>query len=193
MILAYHSRRQNYVTPLGQVSLDGLWTTRYPRHEDAIAFFQSDYPRALIEAKKFDAQLRKDAERVSGSNYAAIVELSTRQAFATFELTTGVDEDWKEDKTKSMAWLKEISSNGDMSVRSSLPLIPSQAPPDGLLRSDDRCYLPSPSDSALHESDTSRITPRALARIHAFGTLPKPMACPRSRSLPQCYGIRWRK
>ncbi|GAA5852107.1 hypothetical protein JCM5353_007477 [Sporobolomyces roseus] len=106
----------NYVTPHGQVSLDGLWTNRFPKHEDAIAFFQSDYPRALVESKKFDAQLRKDAERVSGKNYASIVELSTRQAFATFELTTGLDEDWKEDRTKSMAWLKEISSNGDMST-----------------------------------------------------------------------------
>lgn len=98
------------------MNLEGLWTTRYPCHEDAIASFQLDYPRALSESKRFDAQIRKDAKRVSGDHYASIVELSTRQAFATFELTTGVNEDYQVDPTRTMAWLKEISSNGDMSV-----------------------------------------------------------------------------
>ncbi|GAA5989358.1 hypothetical protein JCM5350_005687 [Sporobolomyces pararoseus] len=106
----------NYVTPQGQVSLDGLWTTRYPRYEDAVSFFQLDYSRALSASKRFDAQIRQDAQRVSGDNYAAIVELSTRQAFATFELTTGVNEEYEVDESKTMAWLKEISSNGDMST-----------------------------------------------------------------------------
>ncbi|GAA5937164.1 uncharacterized protein JCM15063_002828 [Sporobolomyces koalae] len=106
----------NYVTPNGQISLEGLWTTRYPRFEDAITDFQLGYSRALTETKRFDAQIRKDAKRVSGDNYTTIVELSTRQAFATFELTTGVNEDWQEDKSQTMAWLKEISSNGDMST-----------------------------------------------------------------------------
>ncbi|GAA5882719.1 hypothetical protein JCM16303_006560 [Sporobolomyces ruberrimus] len=106
----------NYVTPKGQVSLEGLWTTRFANSEDAIAFFQLDYPRALSEAKRFDAQIRRDAQRVSGANYASIVELSTRQAFASFELTTGVNEDYEVDETRMMGWLKEISSNGDMST-----------------------------------------------------------------------------
>ncbi|GAA5904751.1 uncharacterized protein JCM6883_003893 [Sporobolomyces salmoneus] len=106
----------NYVTPHGQVSLNGLWTTRYARQKDAIAFFQLDYPRALSASKRFDAQLRKDAQRVSGDHYASIVELSTRQAFASFELTTGVNDEFEVDESKSMAWLKEISSNGDMST-----------------------------------------------------------------------------
>ncbi|GAA6018449.1 hypothetical protein JCM11491_007002 [Sporobolomyces phaffii] len=106
----------NYVTPHGQVSLEGFWTTRFSRYEDAIAFFDLDYPRALSAAIRFDAQVRRDARRVSGDNYAAIVELSTRQAFATFELTTGVNDDYEVDNTKTMGWLKEISSNGDMST-----------------------------------------------------------------------------
>ena len=56
-----------------------------------------------------DAKIRSDAKRVSGDNYAAVVELSTRQAFATIEVT-GENED------DIMIFLKEISSNGDMSV-----------------------------------------------------------------------------
>lgn len=38
------------------------------------------------------------------------MELSTRQAFATFEVTVGENQD------DMMAFLKEISSNGDMGV-----------------------------------------------------------------------------
>ncbi|GAA5925950.1 hypothetical protein JCM3775_005159 [Rhodotorula graminis] len=106
----------NYVTPKGQVSLSGAWTTRWPHYVDALSAFQLSASRALLEAARFDATLREDARRVSGDAYAAIVELSTRQAFATFELTTGVGDDWKEDRDEVMAHLKEISSNGDMTT-----------------------------------------------------------------------------
>ena len=116
-LLSHYYPLQNYVTPDGQVNLSGAWTTRWPHYIDAISAFQSSASRALDEATRFDHTLREDARRVSGDNYAAIVELSTRQAFATFELTTGVDDDWKEDKEAVMAHLKEISSNGDMTVR----------------------------------------------------------------------------
>lgn len=47
---------------------------------------------------------------MSGEDYAAIVELSTRQAMATFELTVG------EEESEVFGFLKEISSNGDMST-----------------------------------------------------------------------------
>ncbi|GAA5819993.1 hypothetical protein JCM3770_006817 [Rhodotorula araucariae] len=106
----------NYVTPHGQVDLSGFWTTRWPHYTDAISFFQHSVSLSVAEASHFDRTLREDAKRVSGANYAAIVELSARQAFATFELTTGVGDDWKEDKEGVIAHLKEISSNGDMST-----------------------------------------------------------------------------
>jgi len=109
------------------VPLSGAWTTRWPHYVDALSAFQHSAPRALLEAAQFDKQLRTDARRVSGDAYAAIVELSTRQAFATFELTTGVGDDWKEDRDEVMAHLKEISSNGDMTVR---PTSPSFSPTD---------------------------------------------------------------
>ncbi|GAA5859784.1 hypothetical protein JCM8547_007026 [Rhodosporidiobolus lusitaniae] len=104
----------NYVTPSGALSLPGLWTPSFTDHLDALASFHHSYPQALAESIAFDSTLRADALRVSGEDYAAIVELSTRQAFATFELTTSVGENWKEDREGVMGWLKEISSNGDM-------------------------------------------------------------------------------
>ncbi|GAA5914563.1 hypothetical protein JCM6882_000420, partial [Rhodosporidiobolus microsporus] len=106
----------NFVTPSGQLALSGLWTTQFADNLDAVAAAQNAVSHSLDEAARFDANLRRDALRVSGENYAAIVELSTRQAFATFELTTGVNKEWEEDETSVLAWLKEISSNGDMST-----------------------------------------------------------------------------
>jgi hypothetical protein len=101
---------QNYVTPHGQVDRDGYWTTRFHTSHDAISYWAKDYDHAIVDAIAFDKKLRKDAIAVSGENYAAIVELSTRQAFATFEITVG------ETKDDVMVFLKEISSNGDMGV-----------------------------------------------------------------------------
>lgn len=107
---------QNYVTPEGQVNRDGYWTTRFHTSHDAISYWVKDYDHAIADAVSFDEKLRKDAIAVSGENYAAIVELSTRQAFATFEITVG------ETKDDVMAFLKEISSNGDMGVSVGPPL-----------------------------------------------------------------------
>lgn len=102
--------QQNYVTPKGQVNRQGFWATRFSSIYDVVAFFVKDFSTAVQSSYQLDATIRTDAKRVSGDNYAAIVELSTRQAFATFELTVGDRED------DMMAFLKEISSNGDISV-----------------------------------------------------------------------------
>ena len=92
---------------------NGYWTVRFPSSHDAVAYWARDYPVASKVAALFDEKLRKDAKAASGENYAAIVELSTRQAFATFELTVG------EHRDDVMGFLKEISSNGDMGVSDS--------------------------------------------------------------------------
>ncbi|KAK4694522.1 hypothetical protein P7C70_g8718, partial [Phenoliferia sp. Uapishka_3] len=99
----------NYVTPEGQVSRRGFWSSHFPTWRHAVSFFLSDHSSAVKNAIKFDSELKSDAERVSGSNYSAIVELSTRQAFATIEITGEGDDD-------VLVFLKEISSNGDMST-----------------------------------------------------------------------------
>ncbi|KAK4046295.1 hypothetical protein OIV83_006169 [Microbotryomycetes sp. JL201] len=100
----------NYVTKDGQKTRQGYWSTKFHSKRDAISFWLQDYKSAAGEADKVDKQVRKDAERVANKEYAAIAELSTRQAFATFEVTVGDNED------DIMAFLKEISSNGDMST-----------------------------------------------------------------------------
>lgn len=100
---------QNYVTPQGQVSRRGYWSSHFPTSRHAVSFFLADHSQATKNALDFDTKVRADAERVSGDNYAAVVELSTRQAFATLEVTGEGEDD-------VLIFLKEISSNGDMSV-----------------------------------------------------------------------------
>jgi len=45
-----------------------------------------DYSAALARATAFDAQVQRDAGKIS-ADYAAVVALSIRQAFASTELT----------------------------------------------------------------------------------------------------------
>ncbi|SGY74530.1 BQ5605_C005g03368 [Microbotryum silenes-dioicae] len=101
----------NYVTSGGQVNLDGYWMTQFPTFTDAVAGWIKNGSAIHAAATSFDRKLRRDAIRVSGKNYAAVVELSARQAFATFEITSG-----GKGEGDTVAFLKEISSNGDMSA-----------------------------------------------------------------------------
>lgn len=51
------------------------------------------------------------------SHYAAITQLSVRQAFATFEITVPYNKTTRKyDTNDTLLFLKEISSNGDMST-----------------------------------------------------------------------------
>lgn len=95
-------------------------------------------------AAGFDDKIRKDAKAASGENYAAIVELSTRQAFATFELTVG------ETKDDIMGFLKEISSNGDMGV-SNLGSTSKDSADLFRVYSDRRCRLPPLPNPPIHQ------------------------------------------
>lgn len=101
----------SYITRQGQIPLKGLWTRYFSSSREAVVFFVNEFLSALAEALVFDAKVRRDARLASGSNYSAIVELSTRQSFATFELT-----EYSEGNGAIMAFLKEISSNGDCST-----------------------------------------------------------------------------
>lgn len=51
-----------------------------------ISAFHADFKSAMERANKLDQKIREDAEKIS-SDYADIVELSIRQAFAATELT----------------------------------------------------------------------------------------------------------
>lgn len=143
------------MTPSGQRNREGYWTTAFGSSRDAVATWTREYPEAFKNATLFDETVKKDAKQVSGNNYAALAELSVRQAFATFEITVGSEPD------DVMAFLKEISSNGDMSVSSGCRCrargveltLPSHA--------DHRRYLPSSSNLTLHRAKASQGPPRA--------------------------------
>ncbi|CEQ40566.1 SPOSA6832_02206, partial [Sporobolomyces salmonicolor] len=71
----------NYVTPHGQLVLRGLWTTRFPHFDDAVSTFQRSFPRTLAEARQFDTQVRRDAQRVSGNQTRSLFCLSILISF----------------------------------------------------------------------------------------------------------------
>ncbi|EST06759.1 protein of unknown function DUF1793 [Kalmanozyma brasiliensis GHG001] len=119
----------------------GYWQTQFGDSlQDAVAFFINDFDSALEKAKKFDRQVLEDSRAAVGGGevgdkYAAITQLSVRQAFATFEITVSKDSKGRYNTSDTLLFLKEISSNGDMStVDVIFPLFPilSYANPDML-------------------------------------------------------------
>ncbi|CCF48728.1 hypothetical protein NDA11_007682 [Ustilago hordei] len=109
----------------------GYWQTKFgDKLEDAVAFFMNDFESALEKAKAFDKQVLDDSRAAVGGGevgdkYAAITQLSLRQAFATFEITVSKDSKGKYNTSDTLLFLKEISSNGDMStVDVIFPLFP---------------------------------------------------------------------
>ncbi|EJD04154.1 DUF1793-domain-containing protein [Fomitiporia mediterranea MF3/22] len=82
---------------------------------DAISFFHGDYSNAVQSANSFDSKVNTDASAIS-SNYAGIVELSIRQAFAATELTIGRNADSSLNASDVLIFMKEISSNGNMNT-----------------------------------------------------------------------------
>jgi len=70
-----------------------------------------DYSAALTRANELDSKVRTDAETIS-SDYADIVELSIRQAFAATEITIIRNEDGSWNTDDVLMFMKEISSNG---------------------------------------------------------------------------------
>ncbi|CEH18783.1 hypothetical protein CBOM_05493 [Ceraceosorus bombacis] len=100
----------------------GLWRTEFDTVDAATAFFVQDFENALKSAKKLDAQIDADARAAVGGGdigekYAGIVALSVRQSLATIEITVSRDsKTGKYNSTDTLIFLKEISSNGDMST-----------------------------------------------------------------------------
>lgn len=109
----------------------GYWQSEFgDKLEDAVAFFMNDFENALETAKAFDKQVADDSRAAVGGGavgdkYAAITQLSVRQAFATFEITISRDSKGRYNTSDTLLFLKEISSNGDMStVDVIFPLFP---------------------------------------------------------------------
>lgn len=109
----------------------GYWMSKFNSIEAAVNFFVNDFDSAYANAKKFDKQIVEDSKAAVGGGdvgdkYAAITTLSVRQAFATFEITVSYDKKAaKYNTSDTLLFLKEISSNGDMStVDVIFPLFP---------------------------------------------------------------------
>ncbi|KNZ51317.1 hypothetical protein VP01_3g8 [Puccinia sorghi] len=94
----------------------GYWRSVFNRTNDAIEFSIKDYPAAVRTADIIDKKIEDDARRLGGEDYVAIASLSARQALGGIELTIGKDQNGNYDPTDVAAFLKEISSNGDMST-----------------------------------------------------------------------------
>ncbi|EMD40792.1 hypothetical protein CERSUDRAFT_103175 [Gelatoporia subvermispora B] len=83
--------------------------------DDAITTFLQDFPNALARADAFDAQVNADASQIS-SNYAGLVALSIRQGFGAIEITLSKDASGQFNTSDIMAFLKEISSDGNVNT-----------------------------------------------------------------------------
>ncbi|KAA1098240.1 hypothetical protein PGT21_031282 [Puccinia graminis f. sp. tritici] len=94
----------------------GYWRSKFSQTTDAISFFLEDYSKAIQAARDIDKKITEDAKRLGGDDYVAIVSLSARQALGALEITIGKDSAGKFDDSDVAAFLKEISSNGDMST-----------------------------------------------------------------------------
>lgn len=94
----------------------GYWRTKFGETNDAINFFLDDYSNAFQTALVVDKKIEDDAKRLGGDDYVAITSLSARQALGAIELVVSKDSAGNFDASSVSAFLKEISSNGDMST-----------------------------------------------------------------------------
>ncbi|THH06365.1 hypothetical protein EW145_g4138 [Phellinidium pouzarii] len=89
--------------------------TAYSTVTDAVSFFLGDFSNAVQSAKAFDSQIFTDAEMIS-SEYAAIVQLSVRQAFGATEITVSKNSDGTFNSSDILIFMKEISSDGNVNT-----------------------------------------------------------------------------
>jgi hypothetical protein len=88
--------------------LPPLWRSYFGGWPDMVAFFHTDRPAAARRADRLDERVTRDATDAGGQQYAAICALALRQAYAGTELVSRDGKPW--------AFLKEISSNGNVST-----------------------------------------------------------------------------
>ncbi|KZV98212.1 DUF1793-domain-containing protein [Exidia glandulosa HHB12029] len=105
-----------YVTKAGMQTRSPLWMTKWGSALDAISAFLGDYDQALAAAGTLDARISRDGINGASDNYASLLRLSLRQALATFELTVSKKADGSLDATDILAFMKEVSSNGNMNT-----------------------------------------------------------------------------
>ena len=87
-------------------SVRSLWTQYFPSYEAMLAFAYHDAAAALTRANALDAKLDTAATAVGGPNYAALIAVTLRQAFAATELTSTISNPY--------LFLEEISSSDNV-------------------------------------------------------------------------------
>ncbi|KAH7339836.1 hypothetical protein B0J17DRAFT_627866 [Rhizoctonia solani] len=83
-----HSRNPavEYYTPTGKQDRTLYFLSKFTSEEDAVRYVVTDYPNALTASTEFDNKVQTDAAKYS-PDYASVVAFSTRQAFASMEIT----------------------------------------------------------------------------------------------------------
>lgn len=94
----------------------GYWRYQFQGAKDAVEFFLNDYSKAILASREIDQRIYADAIKMGGDGYAAIVSLSARQALGGTEVTIGKDSSGRFDLGDVAAFMKGLSSNGDMSA-----------------------------------------------------------------------------
>ncbi|CAE6514158.1 unnamed protein product, partial [Rhizoctonia solani] len=75
-----------YYTPTGKQDRSLYFLSKFTSEEDAVRYAVSDYPNALAASMALDSKVQTDAAKYS-ADYASVVAFSTRQAFASMEIT----------------------------------------------------------------------------------------------------------
>ncbi|CAE6438900.1 unnamed protein product [Rhizoctonia solani] len=77
-----------YYTSNGKEDRSLYFLSKFSSEEDAVRYAVADYSNALAASTEFDTKVQTDATKHS-PDYASVVALSTRQAFASMEITLG--------------------------------------------------------------------------------------------------------
>ncbi len=106
MVISIGHIREPAVSYL-ETPLPPLWKTYFAAWQDMVAFFHRDFAGASLRSHKLDKRIAGDARRAGGEQYAGLLAISLRQAYAGTELVSRNGKPW--------AFLKEISSDGNVS------------------------------------------------------------------------------
>ncbi|KAJ7145357.1 hypothetical protein C8R43DRAFT_1130032 [Mycena crocata] len=105
----------NYVTTGNVLQARSVYYhSQFPTSAGLISSFLNDYSAALGRANTFDAKVQTDAGKIS-ANYAGVVALSIRQAFAGHEIT--ISKNGNTFNTSDVLYFqKEISSSANVNT-----------------------------------------------------------------------------
>ncbi|KAL1630319.1 hypothetical protein SLS56_004991 [Neofusicoccum ribis] len=90
------------------------YRAKYPKREqliDAVSDAFNTLAATETACTTLDNKVRDESLKVGGQNYTDITTLSVRQVFGAMDITVPSD---SLDTSKTNAWMKEISSNGDI-------------------------------------------------------------------------------